>query len=36
MQVTLVQCLPRLTGEKLCRSWVFLSGINSSKRVMRM
>jgi len=36
MQVTLVHCPPRLMGEKLGRSQVFLNGINSSKRVAGM
>jgi hypothetical protein len=32
MQVTLVQCSPRLVGEELRKSHVFVSGIKGSKR----
>jgi hypothetical protein len=32
MQVTLVQCSPKLMGEKLVQSQVLLNGINGSKR----
>jgi len=32
MEVTLVQCSPRLMWEKTGKSQVFLSGINGSKR----
>jgi hypothetical protein len=35
MQVTLVQCSPRLMGVSLRKCKVFLSGINDSKRVTR-
>jgi hypothetical protein len=31
MQMTLMQCPPRLMGEKLRKCHVFLSGINDSK-----
>jgi hypothetical protein len=35
MQATPVQFYPRLVGEEILKSQVFLSDINSSKRVAR-
>jgi len=35
MQVTLAQCSQRHMGEKLLKHQVFLSGVNSSERVLR-
>jgi hypothetical protein len=33
--VILVQCSPKIIGEKLWKSWVFLSGINTPIRIAR-